>query len=270
MPRQDQAVADLGLGNTVYSALHRKYSQNSNNYGALKVQRTGVYSPTALSGSPTADTTANSKTITVSDATGIAIGDFLNVAGGMNLARVEAISGLSLVMDAVASNTVSGGALTRSGSPALDVSDEGQSSGNSYVQRLYMGRFGSSAYFTRAFARDVEVYNLNGSGIGYFAAGVKLNTAGSTMSAVFSGTGTLTFGSIAAGGSEDLVVTVTGATTSTGSVAFASPQSSLVAGLSWCARVSGTNNVTVRVVNSTAGPITPAAVVWRATVLLLA
>lgn len=86
--------------------------------------------------------------------------------------------------------------------------------------------------------------------------GAKLSTA----------TASLDFGSINAGTSVDRTVTATGASVTLGAV-FASPQGTLAAGLSWSARVSGSNTVTVRVTNSTTGALTPAVVDWRVAVL---
>lgn len=71
---------------------------------------------------------------------------------------------------------------------------------------------------------------------------------------------TLNFGSIAAGASADLTITVTGAAT-TDAVASA-PQSALEAGLIWNAFVSAADTVTIRVSNITALPIDPASRLW--------
>lgn len=83
---------------------------------------------------------------------------------------------------------------------------------------------------------------------------------------LLSAAASLAFGSIPENSSADLTITVTGAV-AVGASAFVSPEASLVAGLSWTARVSAANTVTVRVSNNTVGAITPATVNWRAVVL---
>lgn len=266
MPRQDQTVVDEGLGNTIESALFKKLSQNSIGRVVQKLQRTASAVVSALPGTPTAGTTSGSKVITVSAATGIALGDFLSVAGGLNSGRVESISGLTVVTDTVASATVSDAALTRAAAPVQDVTDDFVTSANSYVQRLYMGRFGATSYFTRAFSRDSEVYNLDGQGLGYFAAGVKLGSGGTQTKGILSAAASLAFTSITAGSSQELTISVPGASSAACGV-FASPQAVLAVGLSWCARISGADTVSVRITNSTAGAITPATVVWRVVVM---
>lgn len=70
----------------------------------------------------------------------------------------------------------------------------------------------------------------------------------------------LDFGSIAAGASADLTLTVTGAVST--DVAVASPQSALEAGLIWNAFVSAADTVTVRMTNITGAPIDPANRFW--------
>jgi hypothetical protein len=67
---------------------------------------------------------------------------------------------------------------------------------------------------------------------------------------------TLDFGSIGAGASAELTVAVTGA--QIGDVAYASPNTTLEANLTWAAYVSSADTVTLRLTNPTASPIDPA------------
>ena len=77
---------------------------------------------------------------------------------------------------------------------------------------------------------------------------------------------TITFTSIAAVTGQEQTVTVPGAVV--GNNVFATPQAQInpVANtqpLSWSSWISAASTVTVRVVNASAGAITPNAVVWR-------
>lgn len=79
--------------------------------------------------------------------------------------------------------------------------------------------------------------------------------------AVLKASATLDFGSIAAGTTAELTVTVTGAATTDD--VTANPASSLEAGLVWSAVVTSANTVTIRVANVTTGAIDPASRSWR-------
>lgn len=266
-PRQDQKVISESRLNYIYSGLNSIQTQGNNGRPVMKYQRTGAGTVSPLaSSSVTASTTTNSNVITVNDLSDMSLGDFISVAGGVSLARVEYINGLNVTIDTVAYATVSSGAVTRELPPVLDVSDEFPNSGNSFVQRLYAARAAATSYFTRAFSRGTEVFRVNTLGEGYFANGAQFGSLGAPLRSVFAVNGSLSFGSIAAGSSGEATISVTGATTSAG-IAIASPGSTLAAGLSWSARVSGTDTVSVRIVNSTGGAITPATVNWRVSVL---
>jgi hypothetical protein len=78
-------------------------------------------------------------------------------------------------------------------------------------------------------------------------------------------TATLDFGSIAAGATATLTITVTGALV--GDAVYLGPPSTLEAGLMATAFVSASNTVTVRLGNMTASPVDPASATWRASVL---
>lgn len=80
-----------------------------------------------------------------------------------------------------------------------------------------------------------------------------------------SNTASLDFPSIAAGGQQDLTITVTGA--ATGDTVLLGPPSSLLAGLTVWGRVSAANTVSIRLSNITGSAIDPAAATWRATVI---
>lgn len=77
-------------------------------------------------------------------------------------------------------------------------------------------------------------------------------------------TSVLDFPSIAAGGTQALGITVTGA--AVGDSVALGPPASPEAGLIWVGRVSSANTVTIRLYNSTAAPIDPVSATWRATV----
>jgi len=80
---------------------------------------------------------------------------------------------------------------------------------------------------------------------------------------VLTGTQSLDFGSIAAGATAELTIGVTGALA--GDEATATPNGAPEAGLVWSA-YAGTDIVTLRMHNTTAGAIDPAARTWRGTV----
>ncbi len=84
--------------------------------------------------------------------------------------------------------------------------------------------------------------------------------------AIKSATANLNFGSIAAGLTEDLTITLTGAVVGDLVVAAAP---NLEAGASYSAFVSAADTVTVRLVNNTAGALDAAAADWTVAVLAL-
>jgi hypothetical protein len=75
----------------------------------------------------------------------------------------------------------------------------------------------------------------------------------------------LNFTSVAAGGQQELTITVTGAAVGDGVIL--APPAAPEAGLVWAGRVSAVNTVTVRAVNVTEAPIDPAAATWGAFVV---
>jgi hypothetical protein len=81
------------------------------------------------------------------------------------------------------------------------------------------------------------------------------------------GSGTLDFPSIAAGDTDELTITVTGA--SVGDAVSLGPPAALESGLVAMGYVSASNTVTVRVHNTTAGAIDPASATWKASVIVI-
>ena len=79
--------------------------------------------------------------------------------------------------------------------------------------------------------------------------------------AIISHSASITWASIAANSTQEQTVTVPGATS--GNNVYVTPASSPGAGLMWVAYVSSANTVTVRMLNFTAAPVTPATVSWR-------
>lgn len=97
----------------------------------------------------------------------------------------------------------------------------------------------------------------------------KLAVGGGTgITSVLSGVAALTFGEIAAGAAAEQSITVTGVAAFDPSTVTVTPRTSTPeAGLVWSGYISAANTVTVRLVNITGSPITPAASDWRATVI---
>ena len=75
------------------------------------------------------------------------------------------------------------------------------------------------------------------------------------------GTGSLNFGTVSAHSYVDRTVSVVGA--ATGDIAMASPYSTPGAGFVWCAWVSGTNTITVRLSNITGSSVAANTVTWK-------
>ena len=105
------------------------------------------------------------------------------------------------------------------------------------------------------------------TGIQTFTNGLAIGS-GATIDDVLTATATLDFASIAAGASETLTITVTGA--AVGDAAIASAPAGFEDGLVICCWVSAANTVSVRVHNVSAGAIDPASGTWRATVISFA
>jgi len=81
---------------------------------------------------------------------------------------------------------------------------------------------------------------------------------------VLTATGSLNFPSIPAGSTAELTLSVKGA--EIGDTVLASPNTTVEAGLVWCAYVSAADTVTLRVANVTGAAIDPAARTWRVSV----
>lgn len=100
-------------------------------------------------------------------------------------------------------------------------------------------------------------------------AWLKLTGAGNTgwiqQAQSISNTATLDFPSIAAAGTAELTITVTGA--AIGDVVSVGPPSTLNAGLQVTGYVSSANTVTIRVYNSTGSAVDPASATWKAAVI---
>jgi len=78
------------------------------------------------------------------------------------------------------------------------------------------------------------------------------------------GSASLSFGSVAANGTADQTITVTGATA--GQSVMLGPPAAIESGFTWSGFVSAADTVTVRVHNNTGGSVTPATATWYATV----
>lgn len=164
--RSDSNVCDEGIANDVQS--YRGKHRRTNIVGGLIekwARHANASAITGLSGSPTATTTSGSKEIVVSSATGIALGDFLTVAGGVEGAQVQRIDGTSVFLDEPAFASVTDAALTRVAAPVVDFADSITTAGDSYVARFFMGRFGANSFFWKAFSRNNLRASLNGDGL---------------------------------------------------------------------------------------------------------
>lgn len=88
---------------------------------------------------------------------------------------------------------------------------------------------------------------------------------GSTVAKILSGTATLTWTGILTLAGQEQTIALPGAVV--GNPCFASPATNLGAlGLVWCAWVSATDTVSVRIANVTLGTLTPSSVAWIAVV----
>lgn len=97
---------------------------------------------------------------------------------------------------------------------------------------------------------------------GLFSASGGLSVGGgATITKVVRASATLAFPSVAAGGQQELTISATGATT--GAAIHLGPPAGLESGLIATARVSATDTVTVRLVNVTGSPISPASATYR-------
>lgn len=97
------------------------------------------------------------------------------------------------------------------------------------------------------------------------APGTWSSFGGFNVNAMITATATLDFPSIAAGATAELTMSVNFATV--GDVVSANPSTTLESGLIWCAYISASNTVTIRIHNTTAGAIDPASRTWRATII---
>jgi hypothetical protein len=119
-------------------------------------------------------------------------------------------------------------------------------------------RIGGTTYFTIGTSGSDVVGNFTASGT--------LRVGGGTVVAsILSATATLDFPSISNNAIETLTITVTGAVA--GDSVFLGCPAGLDAGLVFCASVTAANTVTVRMHNSTGGPVDPASGTFRATVI---
>jgi hypothetical protein len=121
-----------------------------------------------------------------------------------------------------------------------------------------------SLYFYTVGNRPISFYAggnllINLLGTGYIVMG------GAAFRSVLSATAALDFGSIAAGSQAELTISVTGAAAAD-AVHLGLP-AGLEAGLAVSARVSATDTVTVRLINTTGSAIDPASGTYRATVI---
>lgn len=84
-------------------------------------------------------------------------------------------------------------------------------------------------------------------------------------SSILHASAALDFGSIAAGATAELTITLTGATTTHN--VFASPMNGIEAGLVWSAYVSAANTITIVLANVTVGAIDPVSLTWKVTAI---
>jgi hypothetical protein len=91
-------------------------------------------------------------------------------------------------------------------------------------------------------------------------------THAAAITGYLSTTSSLNFPEIAAGTTEELDVTVTGATADGNDIAWAAPAGQPETGIVWSAYVKSSNTVTVRAANVTGSPINPASRTWRVSV----
>ncbi len=95
---------------------------------------------------------------------------------------------------------------------------------------------------------------------------VRIGSSGTAVVSILSATATLDFGSIAAGASATLTITVTGALA--GDASFLGiPSAAFVAGITYSWAVLSANTVTVRATNTTAAAIDPPSGIFRSTVI---
>lgn len=174
-PRNDVQYKNLGTSNIIDSALEGITRSNAQNgpRSVVRLRKLGNNTVVAL-GALTVDTTSGSKVTSWSAVTGLAVGDFVNLPGAVQMGRVEDITGTDVTLDIAAYATVAGVTPTKVQPPTNDITDEFSASGDSYVQRLYMGRFGTTSFFQKAYWRDNLVYTLDGNGR------ISLSTVGST------------------------------------------------------------------------------------------
>jgi hypothetical protein len=95
--------------------------------------------------------------------------------------------------------------------------------------------------------------------------GASTASAARTNLGFITDTATLDFPSISSNHSEELTITVTGA--STGDVVMLGAPAAIESNLTWCGYVSAADTVTVRLHNSSGGAIDPASATWKATVI---
>lgn len=119
--------------------------------------------------------------------------------------------------------------------------------------------------FSTTNGRQTDSSALTFAGSTLTATQLQIGT-GATVTGHLTGTGTLNFGSIAAGANEILTITVTGS--ADGDVVMIGvPNGSMTAGLVFTAWVSAANTVSVQCYNSTAGALDPASGTFRASVI---
>ena len=111
---------------------------------------------------------------------------------------------------------------------------------------------------------SISKFKVDNNG-GLTASGTVTVGSGTAITRVLSATATLDFPSIASNDTHTLTITVTGAVA--GDSVFLGCPAGLDAGLIFCASVTATNTVTVRMHNSSGGSTDPASATFRATVM---
>lgn len=119
---------------------------------------------------------------------------------------------------------------------------------------------------TRALRKRVSILEKpTGLGSGFVTAADLTAGLATRAPLGLSNIAVLDFGSIGAGATAELTITVTGAVTGD-TVAVGAP-STIESGLMWAGYVSAADTVTIRVHNTTAAPIDPASATWKASVI---
>lgn len=272
----DQGTA-VGYGNAVngYSSLASGYSNYASNDYTVSVGYQNVVNNTlgiavgsnniinadrsAAFGSSNQLTGSNSvvlgiqglltgnNSLLISNGSGIvgayALDDSIGVINGKQTGRIELLAGPGSDGNNGGNVQITGGPSSSTGSGGNIILSGGTSSSGA----------GGGIYLT--------------PGIGTAGAAngrIVIGASGTSLKKIVSGTASLNFPSISAGGTAELTISVPDAATN--DAVTLGPPASLTAGLMAIGYVSSSGTVTVRVHNTTGSPIDPPAATWRAMV----